>query len=365
MTRSKLAIALSLVALGSIFGWSAGVLFSPPAPLPEGATYSLVEVREGELSRSVTLNAVAAWTGGDQLVNHRSGVLTQRLVASGAKVASGEVLYTVDLEAVAVAVGDVPAFRQLGPGARGADVRQVQQMLVATGHRTSAPSGYFDSATSSEFGNWQRDTGQPVTGLAPLGSLLFVQRLPAVVSWKGGGTASPSGAAAEPKGVVGTLLAEGDAVAELLPPEPTISVDLPSGQRKLVRPGMRVSLSFKKHTWQATVRNLGAPREDGSAVAGLAAPRGAESICGTECDAISISGDSSITASITVLAPQSGAIVPSAALVVSPDGSTALVTRQGETIPAIVLATTGGQALIQGVSLGTEVRVPGEIEQGG
>ncbi len=356
--------AVVLVVVGLVLGWATSTLFRPPPPLPQGAAYSVVAVREGELSRSVTLNAAAAWRGGDQLVNQAAGVLTQRLVPGGEEVSSGDVVYTVDLAPVVVAVGDVPAFRDLVPGSRGEDVRQLQQMLVATGHRSAVPDGRFDSATVGEYREWQRASGIPVTGTAPLGSLVFVSRLPAVVGWNDAATAVDGEFSTDAQGVVGTRLTEGDAVAQLLPPVPSFAIDLPTGQRRLVDPGMSVSLSLGQHTWNAVVESVAAPRDDGSAMATLAAVGDEESICGEECGAIPIAGEGSIRATITVLAPKSGPIVPTAALAVAADGSTAVVDREGETIPVTVLATVGGQALVEGVAAGTEVRAPGEVSGG-
>ncbi|UUZ60898.1 peptidoglycan-binding domain-containing protein [Nocardioides sp. B-3] len=265
----------------------------------------------------------------------------------------------MDLAAVAVAVGEVPTFRALVPGARGADVNQLQRMLVATGHRTAAPDGLFDSATLAQLNLWQRATGQRATGSVPLGSLLFVKRLPAVVGWEDTLNGESSGGG---KGVVGTLLTEGDTVARLLPATPSFSIDLPPGQRALVEPGMRVSLNLKDHSWSAQIDAIRAPREDGSAVATLAAIGDRKSICGRQCDSVAIAGDSSVKARITVLAPASGPVIPTAALVVGPDGSTAVVTDGGETVAVIVVATSGGQALIEGVVAGTKLRVPGDVE---
>lgn len=365
LTRARVVTAVALVALGLVFGWATGTLFSPPSPLPEGAAYSIVEVSEGELSRTVNLNAAASWTGGDRLVNQTAGVLTQRLIASGETVNSGDVVYTVDLAPVAVAVGDVPAFRALVPGLRGADVSQLQQMLIATGHRAAEPDGYFDWDTRQEYTEWQRASGSPVTGTAPLGSLLFVSRLPAVVGWNDvaqtGADGSPS---TDVKGVVGVRLAEGDAVAQFLPPVPSFTIDLPTGQRRLVDAGMPVTLTLGQYQWSAVIGAIAAPREDGSAVATLAPVDDEESICGEDCNAIPIAGAGSISATITVLTPTSGLIVPNAALAVAADGSTAVVSQEGETIPVTVLAITGGQALIEGVSAGTEVRVPGQVSGG-
>ena len=359
------AVTLLALALGLALGWAVATGFRSPAPLPTGASYSVVKVSEGELSRTVNLNAAASWSAGDPLVNEAAGVLTQRLVASGEQVSSGDVVYTVDLAPVAVAVGDVPAFRDLAQGARGADVSQLQQMLVDTGYSSTAPDGIFGPATLAAYKAWQKASGFPVTGTAPLGSIVFVSRLPAVVGWNDAAAASADGSSsADVKGVVGVRLAEGDTVAQFLPPAPSFTISLPQGQRRLVDVGMAVALSDGQYQWSAVIASIAAPREDGSAVATLTPVDGEDSICGADCSAIPIAGEGSISATITVLAPTSGLIVPSGALAVAADGTTAVVSREGKTIPVTVTATVGGQAAVEGVPAGTEIRVPGQASGG-
>lgn len=65
-------------------------------------------------------------------------------------------------------------------------------------------------------------------------------------------------------------------------------------------------------------------------------------------------------ARITVIARQSGTVVPTAALAVGADGSSAVVEPDGSVIPVTVLASAGGQALVEGVEEGTRVRVPAD-----
>lgn len=351
-------LCLGLIAIGLLIGWSAKTLFGLPAPLPHGAEYSTISVDHGELSREIRLNASVGWFGGEYLVNQATGTLTERQFENGSQVMPGDVLYTVDLEPVAVAVGSVPAFRDLEVGSEGADVRQLQEMLIASGFRTEPADGRFGSGTRSELEEWQSASGVSVTGAVPLGSLLFVRNLPGVVGWSddssiGGETI------AEGKGMVGADLAPGDRIAQFLPSAPSFTIDLPVGQRRLVSEGSLVALEFGQYSWQAVIESIAAPREDGSAVATLASVSLGQSICGQECNIIPLEGSGSVVATITVLAPIAGTIVPTAALVVAPDGATTVVDQRGGTVPVEVVAIVGGQAAVEGLSAGTTIRVPG------
>lgn len=365
MNRNVAAVTALTLVLGLALGWALSTVFRSPAPLPEAAPYSVVEVREGELSRSINLNASAFWNAGSPLVNEATGVLTQRLVASGEQVSSGQVVYTVDLAPVAVAVGEVPAFRDIGLGVRGADVSQLQQMLVDAGYSTTPPDGIFGPKTLAEYKAWQKGSGFPGTGTAPFGSIVFVPRLPAVVGWADAAAVSADGSSqADPKGAVGAKLAEGDTVAQFLPPEPSFTISLPTGQRRLVDIGMEVTLSFGSYRWSAVIAAIAAPREDGSAVATLAPADGQASICGADCSAIPIAGEGAISATITVLAPMTGLLVPTGALAVAADGTAAVVSEDGTAIAVTVTAVVGGQAAVDGVAAGTRVRVPGQSQGG-
>lgn len=366
MVAKRMARRAGLVAgvlvLGLVLGWAARTVLAPPEPLPESAAYSVVEVADGEISRSLQLSAVGEWVGGDDVVNSAEGTLTERLFADGERVQPGDALYTVDLSPVAVAVGEVPAFRDLAAGSRGTDVEQLQAMLAAAGHRGGDPNGVFDAATRAQVEAWQRDAGGPVTGAVPLGSLIFVPRLPAAVGWAGSTPSTDPDGTTPPEadqGQVGARLTTGDVVATLLPPTPTFSIDFPAGQGRLVETGMPVSLSLGDHQWEAVIDTIAPPRQDGSMLATLGPPEGSATICGDDCSAVPVSGDGSLNATITVVPPTTGPVVPTAALAVDADGTSALVTEDGDTLPVTVEASSGGQAVVSGVEPGTRIRVPG------
>lgn len=159
---------------------------------------------------------------------------------------------------------------------------------------------------------------------------------------------------------VGARVEPGTVVAHLVAAEPTFRVVLPEGQRRLVAPGMAVSIEHRDGTWAARLGAVGEVGEDGSATAVLVPAEGADSICDTECGEVPLTGDGSLPASIVVIAPQRGLVVPTAALAVGDDGSTALVDEAGRQVPVTVVVSASGQALVTGASPGLLVRVPAE-----
>lgn len=333
------------LALGVMLGWAGRTLLAPPDPLPAGRSYAMVAVEEGEVARSLNLNATAGWRSGPAVVNGASGTMTQRSARPGTLVKTGDVVYTVDLHPVAAMAGRVPMFRDLSAGDQGTDVRQLQRFLVAVQARQTAPTGRFDAATAAEVQRWQRDVGLPVTGTFARDSVVVIRSLPGVLAWTDEAT-------------VGATVEPGTVVAHLLSAEPTFRIVLPEGQRRLVQPGMPVSIHHGDSTWTARLGEVGEVGEDGSATAALVPAEGASSICGTECGDVPLTGDGSLPVTIVVIAPQRGLVVPTAALAVGDDGSTALVDEAGRQVPVTVVASASGQALVTGATPGLRVRVP-------
>lgn len=340
-----LLVVAALVAAAGVLGvWAGRTLLAPPAPLPAGRTFSVVTVADGALERSLSLNVAARWSGGASVVNEVSGRLTQLRAKGGRSVATGDVLYTVDLKPVVVAAGRVPAFRDLGPGARGADVRQLQELLVERGFRSSAPDGVFGAGTASQVRAWQRDLGLEVTGRVEAGRVVFVPALPGVLAWGEDGR-------------VGARLGPGTAVARILPAAPAFTMTVPANQLTLVRTGMSVAIApGDGPDWQARVGQIGEPGDDGSALAALV-PASGRSVCGATCARVPVAGSGALPAAVTVVPRQEGAVLPTAALAVGVDGRTAVVREDGSRVPVVVKASTGGQVLVTGVAVGERVRV--------
>jgi peptidoglycan hydrolase-like protein with peptidoglycan-binding domain len=66
-----------------------------------------------------------------------------------AKLGAGQMAMTVDGRPVFVLPGSIPMHRDLGPGDRGPDVRQLEQALLGLGFSPGAADGRYDAATES------------------------------------------------------------------------------------------------------------------------------------------------------------------------------------------------------------------------
>lgn len=356
---------LSIVT-GVALGWAAKTLLAPPAPMPAQQVFSVVEAADGVVSRSMRLAAQANWAGSVAVPNLAAGTVTAHRIKGAARVESGRPVYDVDLRAVSVAQGSVPAFRAMAAGANGADVRQLQQMLIDVGVRSAKPDGKFGAQTARQVRAWQRETGQQVTGQIAVGSLVFVPKLPATlvlgdglavgtrVSASGSGPTEPADGEASP----GAASASAGAVLRVLPASPSFSIALPENQARMARAGMAVNINHDGATWPAVIDRIGEPSDEGTAVAILKSTSAAP-ICADQCSAIPITGAAGLDATIVVVPEAKGVVVPAAALVVGADGSAAVQMEDGTRVPVTVKASASGRSVVDGVIAGAKLRVPG------
>ncbi len=368
-SRSRRALAafvgIALIVIGGGLGWAARVLLAPPPALPPGPSFVLIAATEDSVARSILLNARATWSGGRAVANVANGTVTRVRVSETDTLGIGDAVYDVDLHPVRVAEGEVPAFRTLSKGTQGDDVRQLQRFLRASGVSNLKADGRFGPKTARDVAAWQRELGEPATGEVALGRLLFVPRLPARVTVEGltvGDTVTQGDPAPQANGTDEGASNGGGVGLRVLPTSPHFTILLPENQASLVRSGMVVRLTRGDSRWSARVEAVDAPQSDGSATARLSPPSNATSICGKECAEIPVAGDSGIRASIELVPRTEGIVVPTTALVVASDGSTAVVDRDGTRIPVEVRASSGGRAVVDGIDPGQEVRVPGDAQ---
>ncbi|HVW33807.1 MAG TPA: peptidoglycan-binding domain-containing protein [Acidimicrobiia bacterium] len=170
------------------------------------------------------------------VVNRRPGTLTW-LAPAGSTVDRGQPLYEVDGQKVPLLFGDKPAWRALGPGTQGADVRQLKQNLVALGYGTATGLGTGDAwtaATTDAVKRWQKAAGLDQDGVVDLGEAVFLPGAVIVASQSGhvGENANPGGPVltATPAAPVVTVALDA-AKRDLVHAGDTVDIELPGGRR--------------------------------------------------------------------------------------------------------------------------------------
>src|SRR5215468_5736751 len=147
-----------------------------PAAAPSRVQLSTATVRLTDLAATVLTAGTLGYAPARPLTNQLAGTYTYLPVA-GTTIAAGRVLFRVDNQPVIAMHGRTPAWRPLGPGLSGPDVRELQANLVALGYASglfSAPTGYFDGLTAEAVRRWQQAARVLATGQVGLGQIVFV-----------------------------------------------------------------------------------------------------------------------------------------------------------------------------------------------
>lgn len=135
-------VAAVAAALTVVFVWR-----PVPTSLATPATASgtvAVEPNEFDDVRQVELRATSGAAG--KLIATRSGTVTSSACVPGAAIASGSVLATVDGKPVVALATQMPLYRDLVVGSKGADVTALRAELHRLGKTTSPGGGAADRA---------------------------------------------------------------------------------------------------------------------------------------------------------------------------------------------------------------------------
>lgn len=154
-----MVLMASAVVVSSLATWAAAERIHSPAELaartaPPAATPILVEVEERVLTSRVVTRGTGDY-GSPQKLGVVASALKSgpRVVTSlprvGTQVSAGDVLLTVSGRPVFLLEGPQPAYRDLGPGVRGADVRQLERSLANAGFGPGPLDGVYDAATGA------------------------------------------------------------------------------------------------------------------------------------------------------------------------------------------------------------------------
>ena len=165
-----------------------------------------------------------------------SGTFTW-LPAVGQTMRQGQVAYRVSGRPVVLLYGQVPIYRGLAEGTKGADVAQLNHDLVALGYATrpgvTSAGGwdYFSWHTAGALEHLQARLGQARTGSLGLGTAVF---LPGPVLITALGSTAVLGGPATPGSVVATASSR----------TPVVTIDLDVGMQSEVGAGDRVSITL-------------------------------------------------------------------------------------------------------------------------
>ena len=172
-TRGVLILVAAMV-VAAVGGWIAGSRIESPAeaaartqaPAPSPI---LVPAEQRALSTDVITRGTGRF-GSPQTISIASssvkGDLPRVLTGvpeQGAEFDAGMVILRISGRPVFLFAGEVPSFRDLGPGVRGADVVQLEEGLAGAGYDPGPQDGIYDSSTEQAVTALYTDQGfEPV-----------------------------------------------------------------------------------------------------------------------------------------------------------------------------------------------------------
>ncbi|GAB3829239.1 peptidoglycan-binding protein [Dactylosporangium cerinum] len=178
MNRKRTAVVAG-IALAGVAGAGAVLVHQrtpgggqQAAPRTPAAT---AEVVATDVARRQTVGGTLGRSGTYTVIAPGPGLLTW-LPATGDVVGRGKPAYEIDGNPVILLFGDRPPWRAFQDGMTdGVDVRQLEDNLKALGYGTGfTVDQHFSADTYRAVRRWQQGSGLPVTGIVPLGQVLFV-----------------------------------------------------------------------------------------------------------------------------------------------------------------------------------------------
>lgn len=208
------------------------------------ATSASATVATRDLLDRETFSGTLGYGDARTVINHAQGTVTGA-ATEGAVRRRGQVLYRVDEQPVVLMYGSTPAYRPMGVGDEGRDVRQLEANLAALGHDDGGMTvdEVFDADTAEAVRDWQADLGVDATGRVELGQIVFLdgpRRVASVTATKGAG--------ARP----------GQSAMETTSTRRTVTVELDARRQELVSVGARERVTLPgSRTVDATVTEVG------------------------------------------------------------------------------------------------------------
>lgn len=346
-TVRVLVLALVVAAAAGAGFWAGRVALQAPVdPLAMNPPPSTYVVETGMVGRSLSFAALAEWELVPLAQRSGSGVVTSVLLdAEGGVVEPGDVAFTVNLRPVVVAEGAVPMFRSMGLRAEGADVAQLQTLLIGLGFYEGETDGVFGVSTRTAVRAWQESLGVEDSGVVEAGDIAFVPSLPARVVLAESVT-------------VGARLADGETVLLLVPDVPVFQIPLAPEQAALVPLTADVVVSFAEGTWEAQIVRAIEKPEFGQLDLILSGSDGG-SVCGDDCaEWVELQGRNNFRAEVIVVPETTGPVVPVAAISTNPGNEPYVTLEDGTQVPVTIVASASGIAVVEGIDAGTVIQLP-------
>lgn len=342
---------LALILVGALGFWAGRTTIFPSSTVDTKNEASLeATVVDGQVGRTLSLNVTATRQPSPLAPNQLAGLVTQ--VSDAKSFTTGNIAYSVNSIPVRVLVGAIPFYRAMAEGDSGPDISQLNAALAAM--KFAPGSGdRFTAATTQAVKAWQKKLGLPETGKLALGEVLAVPTLPTSLAFD--------------RNIlyVGAQLAGGEKVASVPAGKPVFTLEVTDEQAKTIQQGTTVTFASQARPNEEFSATTGTPKQQQGGTWTIPIESGTdEPVCGKFCGAIAPSGTEYLPAQIHLVKPVKGPAVPIAAVTTDSSGkaSVQLVTGDGmiTKTPVTVLGVQDGIAVVDGVKIGSRVRLGDE-----
>jgi membrane fusion protein, multidrug efflux system len=173
--RGRAVVAVGAVVLAAAAAGVAAVGFGGEGtgtPAAADLPPETVQVTRQTMLDTDEVPGDLGYGGKTTLAGRIPGVITNMPLA-GDVIGRGQPIYRVDNAPVVLMYGAVAAYRPLGPGATGADVRQLEANLTVLGYHGFTVDDTYSASTATAVKQWQEDLGLTETGRVELGRVLF------------------------------------------------------------------------------------------------------------------------------------------------------------------------------------------------
>ena len=153
---------------------------------------------------------------------------------------------------------------------------------------------------------------------------------------------------------MGARLSDGQVVLDRLASDPVITITAAKEQASRFTVHTPVVIGYGNHRWSGIISAATILRDDLVLTVKAA---GGGPVCGDECADLPVTSSEILSADIQVVAPTAGLTVPAVAIQTHADGSTFVVKDTGQEVAVRVIAGDAGVAIIEGVAVGTRVRL--------
>lgn len=341
----RLAILVASLCLVAALSFWTGlkVAGAKHSAVTNASVPALVTVEQGTVGQSLRFNAQVKQQTQPVTVNSLTGIVTD--VSDAQSFNQGDRLYSVAGTPVVVAKGDKPFYRDLQAGVSGADAGQLITMLQDLGYYSGAQDQTFGAAVETAVKRWQGDLGLEKTGVVPIGQVLAYPSLPAAFTFDRDALRE------------GMELTGGEAVVLAPVGSATMSVTVNEQQSRLIPAGAPVEVTHADRVWHGFIGEVSEDEELHTFTLAIVDKAG-KVPCGEQCP--SANSGEEMTAKIEIVPSVSGPSVPRAAVMTNATGGTYLVDEHGTQIPVTVKGAADGIAVVDGIELGTVIRVFGE-----